>query len=70
MIPLGPARPKVAKKKSNPNPKIKLFCQVPVEGEKDGGVEWVADQAAITVQEIREVGKQEGRLYRMSKKSC
>jgi len=29
--------------------------QVPVEGEKDGGVEWVADQAAITVQEIREV---------------
>ena len=28
----------------------------------------MADQAAITVQEIREVGKQEGRLYRMSPK--
>jgi len=29
--------------------------QVPIEGEKEGGVEWVADQAAITVQELREV---------------
>ena len=29
----------------------------------------MADQAAITVQEIREVGKQGGRLYRMSKKT-
>ena len=28
----------------------------------------MADQAAITVQEIREVGKQGGRLYRMSQK--
>ena len=28
----------------------------------------MADQAAITVQEIREVGKQEGRFYRMSPK--
>ena len=35
-----------------------LGCaQVPIEGEKEGGVEWVADQAAITVQELREVGK-------------
>ena len=32
-------------------------CQVPIEGEKEGGVEWVADQAAITVQELREVEK-------------
>ena len=30
-------------------------AQVPIEGEKEGGVEWVADQAAITVQELREV---------------
>jgi len=29
--------------------------QVPIEEEKEGGVEWVADQAAITVQELREV---------------
>ena len=26
---------------------------------EEGGVEWVADQAAITVQELREVGKME-----------
>ena len=32
-------------------------AQVPIEGEKEGGVEWVADQAAITVQELREVNK-------------
>ena len=30
-------------------------AQVPIEGEMEGGVEWVADQAAITVQELREV---------------
>ena len=34
-----------------------LTAQVPIEGEKEGGVEWVADQAAITVQELREVEK-------------
>jgi len=29
--------------------------QVPIEGEKEGGVDWVASRAAITVAELREV---------------
>ena len=42
-----------------------LGCaQVPIEGEKEGGVEWVADQAAITVQELREVRNIEIQVFR------
>ena len=39
--------------------KTELTAQVPIEGEKEGGVEWVADQAAITVQELREVDRKD-----------
>ena len=43
-----------------------LGCaQVPIEGEKEGGVEWVADQAAITVQELREVERMELQIWRV-----
>ena len=37
---------------------------MPIEGEKEGGVEWVADQAAITVQELREVKQIEIQVFR------